>query len=156
MFFWKSQLEQQRADTVHFKNSKQPLPVPAWHCHCLPLASQCQGWQRVARRERERTLRVSLDTEEWQSHKLGGRVLLSSLPPWQTELKFILDHQRKEQWSSNGNLTSLLSIWKYFLKLIEKCSNVKFHLLGTFFRKDFQHFAFNDHFTELLKIQIQF
>ena len=41
---------------------------------------------------------------------------------------------------------------------IENCSNVKFHLLRTFFRKDFQHFAFNDHFTEqeLLKIQIQF
>ena len=139
---------------VHFKISKQPLPVPAWHCQCLPLASQCQGWQRVARRG-ERTLRVSLDTEKSDtSHKLGGRVLLP--PTWQTELQFILDHQRKEQWSSNGNLTSLLSIWKYFLKLIEKCSNVKFHLLGTFFRKDFQHFAFNDHFTELLKIQIQF
>lgn len=133
---------------VHFKNSKQPLPVPAWHCHCLPLASQCQGWQRVARRG-ERTLRVSLDTEKSDTESQTRRQR-------QTELKFILDHQRKEQWSSNGNLTSLLSIWKYFLKLIEKCSNVKFHLLGTFFRKDFQHFAFNDHFTELLKIQIQF
>ena len=156
------------------------MPVPAWHWHCLPVSvslpvsglANGKQWQWEGPGYWGRTLRAFLlFTRNWGSAECQRRVTnspdpellspvlsVSVLPPpsmANSNLYWII---KEKQWSSNGNLTSLLSIWKYFLKLIENCSNVKFHLLRTFFRKDFQHFAFNDHFTEqeLLKIQIRF
>ena len=130
---------------LYFTNLKQPLPVPAWHWHCL-FASQCQfagvrAGKQMANSGNGRgratggghwepscsslategapSVREESQTLRIQSYWVLSSVCQSSL--LHGKLKFILDHQRKAmiiKWEFNVFVVNMKIFPEAYWKLL--------------------------------------